>query len=75
MNDINSAFNDSITPILDYGSDSSKPLATADAMDASNTFTGNRNPFNPDLVVTDTLDSGSWLADPQKVRSLLSFFG
>lgn len=71
MNDINNEFNDSSTPILDYGSDSSKPIATVDTMD---TFAGNRNPFNPDLVVTDTLDSDSWLADPQKVRSSLSFF-
>ena len=73
MNNINNAFNDSRTPILDYGSDSSKPIAIADTMDISNTFAGNRNPFNPDLVVTDTLDSGSWLEDPQKVRRSLFF--
>jgi hypothetical protein len=74
MNDFNSTLNGFSTLTYDYGSDSYKPGTAVYAMDTSNTFAGNRNPFNPTLVVMDTLDSSSWLADPQKVWISLSFF-
>jgi hypothetical protein len=74
MDDSINTFDDSTTLALDYGSMASDLKATGDAMDVTSAFAGDRNPFCPNLVVTDTLDSNSWLADPQKVESPLDLF-
>jgi hypothetical protein len=74
MDDSTNNFDDSTTPALDYGPSASDFKATGDAMEVTSAFAGDRNPFCPDLVVMDTLDSNSWLADPQKVETPLDLF-